>query len=334
MKSANAPSKLYIPQPFASGSGAALTPIDGSSGDTPNFEDGFPANFSAPHASGGSFITRGQMNAIGNLASANDYYRACGGINTFDPKLCAKIGGYPMDAILDYYSGGILYKVRSLVDDNTVDFTGTTDTTAYTGITNGSVDNVNWAIANPSSYSPSSDVNLIFDSGETRLIDGFSIMHSFKARKSGQISVVPNLTWTEGTTEQIAILSPTVVASPVGVGIMIREFTEEPTGNIEVPAISANTTASPLTANWNEWKLLTGTYYAVGVSSSLEGGVVQSYPYLFDYNLTEGNYYLLAIARSRYVSFEGYVHSSTTQYVHKTPYASTTMQFRMSYSQN
>lgn len=127
--------KLYIPQPFASKSGAAYTAIanaDDGSGKV-NFEDGFPPAFGAPHSGNGKFVTRGEMNAIGRLASQNQFFQMCGGVFTFDPVLSAKIGGYYRGAVLDYIQGNGCFKVISLHDDNTTDFTEV------------GVDGVNWA---------------------------------------------------------------------------------------------------------------------------------------------------------------------------------------------
>jgi hypothetical protein len=122
------PEKLIFPVPFAGGEGAELTPIaleqiaDATDAAKVNFFDGFPSSYSAPHENGGNFVTRGQLNAIGNLASKNEYFRMCGGINTFDPVFAQKIGGYPKDAILDYFDGMNLFKVISLVENNKHDF--------------------------------------------------------------------------------------------------------------------------------------------------------------------------------------------------------------------
>lgn len=120
---ATALSPLLIPQPFATGNNAALTPIEKSSGTMPNFEDGIPANFSAPKSGGGSYFQRGMMNAIGNMASANGFFRQCGGFYTYDAEVATAIGGYPKGCVLHWYSEGKYKAVRSLVDDNTWDFT-------------------------------------------------------------------------------------------------------------------------------------------------------------------------------------------------------------------
>lgn len=120
---ATALSPLLIPQPFATGNNATLTPIEKSSGTMPNFEDGIPANFSAPKSGGGSYFQRGMMNAIGNMASANGFFRQCGGFYTYDSEVATAIGGYPKGCVLHWYSEGKYKAIRSLVDDNTWDFT-------------------------------------------------------------------------------------------------------------------------------------------------------------------------------------------------------------------
>lgn len=119
----NLPEKIIYPTPFAGAYGAELAEIkDGTDANFVNFADGFPSVYASPKSNGGKFVTRGELNAIGNLATKNDYYRMCGGINTFDPEFADKIGGYPKNAILDYFDGINLLKVISLVADNKHDF--------------------------------------------------------------------------------------------------------------------------------------------------------------------------------------------------------------------
>jgi hypothetical protein len=119
----NLPEKIIYPTPFAGADGAALATIkDGTDENLVNFADGFPSAYSSPKSNNGKFVTRGELNAIGNLATKNEFYRMCGGINTFDPEFAEKIGGYPEGAILDYFDGYKLTKVISLVGDNDFDF--------------------------------------------------------------------------------------------------------------------------------------------------------------------------------------------------------------------
>ena len=59
MTSAEAPKRLYIPQPFASAEGAALTEIEAATSNNVNFADGFPSVYEAPSSNNGKFVTRG-----------------------------------------------------------------------------------------------------------------------------------------------------------------------------------------------------------------------------------------------------------------------------------
>lgn len=141
MKSSQIPSRILVSQPFASGTGAAYEAISNTSvANKPSFPDGFPSSFSAPASRGGNYIKRGQMNAIGRLASQAEFFESLGQIRTFDTDFANSpyVNGYPEGAILWFYNGGMLRPVVSLKDDNKVDFR-----------ING-VDGVNWKYANSS----------------------------------------------------------------------------------------------------------------------------------------------------------------------------------------
>ena len=124
--------RIAMPKPFAHD--GLITPIVdiGDSTHPVNFTDGFPSEYSAPHSQGGKYVTRGEFNAIGNLATRNDFYKACGGLNTFNASLASKIGGYPKGAVLQLLDKNVLKYVISLVDNNTVNFN------------TAGVDGVNW----------------------------------------------------------------------------------------------------------------------------------------------------------------------------------------------
>lgn len=123
---------LTIPQPFASN--GDITAIVDTSTTVPNFSTGVPEIFSSPHSKGGSYFQRSMMNAIGNMASKNAFYRQCGGFYCFDKTVSDKIGGYPKGCVLHWLKNGQYLSVQSLVDNNTYDF-----------VTNG-IDGVNWAL--------------------------------------------------------------------------------------------------------------------------------------------------------------------------------------------
>ena len=191
------PGRLYIPQPFASGDGsviADLTPIDTISGDKVNFVDGFPSVYGSPTSQGGKLMTRGEMNAIGHLASVNEYYHRCGGINTFDPELAMKIGGYPRGAVLEIIEDLDYHKVVSLVDDNKVDFNGDTLTEQQiaAGVTLGSVDGVNWAYCANGEIDTSMVVaelpNFHWLGAANQGLVEVATLTSFKAKRNGVLS--------------------------------------------------------------------------------------------------------------------------------------------------
>ena len=149
MELINFPKRKPMPCPFGGGNDANITPIEMVSSQNVNFYDGFPSVYGAPSANNGKFVTRKEMNAIGNLASNDLFYHKCGGLNTFDPEFALKIGGYAKDAVLQALIGNDIVYVRSLVDNNKVDFTGSaTQDQVNTGIINGRIDGVNWVQCN------------------------------------------------------------------------------------------------------------------------------------------------------------------------------------------
>lgn len=221
MTSAEAPKRLYIPQPFASAEGAALTEIEAATSNNVNFADGFPSVYEAPSSNNGKFVTRGEMNAIGNLASANEFARACGGIVTFDQRLATKIGGYPRGAVLEMLSGLDYARVVSLVDDNLVDFTGNSiDTTIVGNICKlGSVDGVNWAFCERGSVPDYQTVleipNIKFFGNESSAWEEY--VGVFTAPSDGTIVVLGNAD----------ITAHSVEANSCGIIIVAAPFTGE-----------------------------------------------------------------------------------------------------------
>lgn len=140
--------QFLIPKPFAVD--GAIEHIVNESDTKPNFKTGFPLNFSAPHSAGGEYVARTMMNAVGNMATANEYYRQAGGLYQFNADWAVANNGYPRGAVLDFLDGTKLYKVLSLVDNNLVDYTGNIPTTEQEtkGVVAGSVDGVNWVYCN------------------------------------------------------------------------------------------------------------------------------------------------------------------------------------------
>lgn len=189
MTSAQVPSRIAMPCPFGGFGTENITPIQNLSGADVNFPDGFPAIYGAPVDNNGRFVTRKEMNAIGNLASNDLFYHKCGGLNTFDAAFCAAVGGYPRGAILEYVAGTQIYNVMSLVDNNKVDFTGADHSSDGTGISTGAVDGVNWTYCNKDA--PSQQViNVASGDGTGVSIDRSvgSIVSFFRAPANGMLT--------------------------------------------------------------------------------------------------------------------------------------------------
>ena len=181
MTSAQVPSRIAIKRPFAES--GLITPIQDASGDSVNYPQGFPSIYGVPASEGGKYVGRGEINAIGNVATNDLFYHKCGGINTFDAAFAAKIGGYPKGAVLKYLNGNYIYDVISLVDNNTFDFVATN-----------TIDGANWAYCNKETSS--SDRILVVESSTTVNANNSQglLLGVFKAPKNGFIVFEGNYT--------------------------------------------------------------------------------------------------------------------------------------------
>lgn len=234
--------RLAIPRPFASGSDAALTPIENTAGENNavNFNDGFPDAYSSPKSKGdGKYVTRGEMNAIGNLASQNQFFFLAGGVNTFDQDFCDKIGGYPEGAVLKYLNNGYLYDVISLVDNNTSNF-----------VTNG-VDGVNWKYLSVSDKLVFDDV---FFEGGSGVSVGSALLGIVRAKKSGEIILSSSLNPVVGSLKSTFSYYNAPFAHPFGCGIMIKDLGNSTYNTPVFPSIVNNA------IDWKGWKSLSGDF--------------------------------------------------------------------------
>ena len=181
MTSAQVPSRIAIKRPFAES--GFITPIQDTSGDSVNYPQGFPSIYGVPASEGGKYVGRGEINAIGNVATNDLFYHKCGGINTFDAAFAAKIGGYPEGAVLQYLNGNYIYDVISLVDDNMFDF-----------VASNTIDGANWAYCNKETSS--SDRILVVESSTTVNANNSQglLLGVFKAPKNGFIVFEGNYT--------------------------------------------------------------------------------------------------------------------------------------------
>ena len=181
MTSAQVPSRIAIKRPFAES--GLITPIQDASGDSVNYPQGFPSIYGVPASEGGKYVGRGEINAIGNVATNDLFYHKCGGINTFDAAFAAKVGGYPKGAVLQYLNGNYIYDVISLIDNNMFDFASSN-----------TIDGANWAYCNKETSS--SDRILVVESSTTVNANSSQglLLGVFKAPKNGFIVFEGNYT--------------------------------------------------------------------------------------------------------------------------------------------
>lgn len=124
-----------IPRIWASG-GQTQSPIPEQSTGTnrASYQDGFPSVTSTPIPDGGIPPNRLDFNGMGTIFTAYAYAIQQGQYTTFDSSVSAKIGGYPLGAILWYVDSGVpKYLVQSLVANNTT--SNLTDTTKWQPLT-------------------------------------------------------------------------------------------------------------------------------------------------------------------------------------------------------
>ena len=181
MTSAQVPSRIAIKRPFAES--GLITPIQDASGDSVNYPQGFPSIYGVPASGGGKYVGRGEINAIGNVATNDLFYHKCGGINTFDAAFAEKVGGYPKGAVLQYLNGNYIYDVISLIDNNMFDFASSN-----------TIDGANWAYCNKETSS--SDRILVVESSTTVNANNSQglLLGVFKAPKNGFIVFEGNYT--------------------------------------------------------------------------------------------------------------------------------------------
>lgn len=232
--------RIAMPMPFAGATGAALASIAHTSGSVVNFPDGFPQNYSAPHSKGGKYITRGEMNAIGHLATVEGFYRQCGGLNLFDQEFCTCIGGYPKGAVLDYLVGNKLTSIISLRDNN--------DSNPY----DGAIDGVNWMYLNRDSGDLENVVPLGIVSCNTGIPMSISPLQILRAKSNGILSL-SNAKWHETNLATRVITYENITRRLQaniynGTMLLYKNIGNDPT--------TIDSITYPTNGNLNEWKQL------------------------------------------------------------------------------
>ena len=297
MTSAQVPSRIAMPCPFGGFGTENITPIQNLSGADVNFPDGFPAIYGAPVDNNGRFVTRKEMNAIGNLASRDLFYHKCGGLNTFDAEFCAQIGGYPKGAVLEFLVGNDLRRVISLTDNNKVCFSGNPISTSQSqmGIVSGFVDNINWR------YLDKELAVGVFYSSEFLCEGAYSIINVFESPTTGILDVkIENANVSSNTRSIGTNLSsyPSYISDNSREScVIIKDITNSET--IDYPRWGSFTPSSSNTWMSNDWEIAYGnvlgynTYYY----SSSASTVATSYGRLgvSDLSVEAGHKYAIAV---------------------------------------
>ena len=293
MTSAQVPSRIAMSCPFGGFGTENITPIQNLSGADVNFPDGFPAIYGAPVDNNGRFVTRKEMNAIGNLASNDLFYHKCGGLNTFDADFCVNIGGYPKGAVLDYLVGFELKKVVSLTENNKFCFTGEelSEDQISEGLKVGKVDNINWAYLNHPFISGE-----LF-SGGFSIRNGFTTIFTFVSPKSGTLNITvenPNIT-TEKT--EITLSSGAthsfITPNKDDSCVIIKDITNSTPADLKYPGWVNSSSSN--TYNDYSWKVCYGSCVGYYFSSSGSGIALTRSIDLYDMSIMSGNKYMIAV---------------------------------------
>lgn len=286
MTSSQIPSRKAFLKPFASD--GLITDFPDTDGEIVNISTGFPSPYSAPGGSGGRYVGRGDINAIGNLATNDLFYHKCGGLNTFDAAFAEKVGGYPKGAILDLVEGNSIFRVMSMEDNNTVDYTML------------GVDGVHWIYCNEKEpvrerLEMLSLKNVPVGFGlPTAGVDAATAVPvgAFYATKSGALIVdlESEVTMTMDRTENYY---PEVISSNVvcGIGVLAIQLNNDS----EYSSLSFPNTTQLRDAS-TDWKLLSedafGIIFRVAWSGCAIGGRITNVSAL---RAQAGKYYVIAV---------------------------------------
>lgn len=255
--------RVAMPTPFAGGSNATKATIyDAGTGGDFNFADGFASPYSAPKSNNGKFVTRGEINCLGNVATANEFNHMCGGLNIFDVEFAKKIGGYPQDAVLDILVGTQLYKIQSLQDNNLVNPYGVSSSP----VVGGSVDGVWWRYLNQDNAIDNGDLfvgkfsrNAIYTGFTTQSTNGvivkvemsecFEVVSGFISPRSGLLYMEDvNLTYKPVGEQAVSASAEWKII--LGICLMYKDVGTDPSGLTNI--------AEPTYDNLNGWQQLAG----------------------------------------------------------------------------
>lgn len=268
---------VAMPMPFGAGNANNYTiPGQEQSAASVNFPDGFPVAYSSPHSGGGKYVTRKEMNGIGNLASRYEFFRRAGGLVTFDSDLSAEIGGYPSGAVLKYMNNGFLYDVISLVDNNTIDFNTV------------GVDGVNWDYLSVPDKEVFDDV---FFEGGSGLAVGTALLAIIKAKKTSPIKLESSISPALGSLTTTYSYASGGLYTFAGCGLMIKDLGSTIPSSVENPTVNMSTGV-----DWKDWKSLSGAYTALWSPLSSSNLYFASQEFAgFLAEVTKDHYYALSL---------------------------------------
>lgn len=116
------PNYERIVQAFAVSGNKSTLPQTATGTNNASYQEGFPPITSQPLADGGMPPVREDFNALGYASTSTLAYLQQGGLFTFDANISNLIGGYPQGAVLNYIVDNKIYRLISLINDNTYDF--------------------------------------------------------------------------------------------------------------------------------------------------------------------------------------------------------------------
>lgn len=280
---------VAMPGPFGYDGSVELPKFVRDSGN-PNFLDGFPVAYGSPKSSGGQYISRAEMNGIGNVASRYEFFRRAGGISTFDAAFCAAIGGYPNGAILDYVYNGSLFKVESLADNNTVNFLEV------------GIDGINWRYLNVEQGDISAS-EIIADISVSQS-PGNQLITFFRAKRTGPIIIGGDILISNDGANSLTTVANQPNATPYfryggyGIGILnLGNISDPSSATIHWPQFVQD--SSFYTWNTYGWTMLTGRLsylgWYLGTGATRYSGTFSPPPFIMW--VTEGYMYALAHLR-------------------------------------
>ena len=282
---------VAMPMPFGAGNTNNYTiPGQEQSAASVNFPDGFPTAYSSPHSGGGKYVTRKEMNGIGNLASRYEFFHRAGGIVTFDPDFAAAVGGYPKGAILDYVDVMNVHKVYSAVDNNRVNF-----------VENG-VDGVNWVYMNQDKPNIGSVLLSVESVPQSAYMTPLGM---FKPTRSGIIrvesNIIKNTVSTYKETIQGAVTSGTTITSTKfsGCSVLICPLGTGSTPSA-LPSIAYTNNQTTQSVNWGDYRQVTGDFSVLLIRQlwNTEWVHSESFPPISNLSVAAGTWYGLVLYHS------------------------------------